>query len=107
MDLNYLLSNAGRFAYEYSKFFKEDEKLLKYFKTNESVLVFSTKRIAIFYVGIIIDYKQEYLTAINQYEFDSNTQSFSTVLEKKEFHIQFQTEQEFLFFKHLFEKYRI
>lgn len=106
MDLEYLLRNAGRFAYEYSKFFVDDEKLLKYFKTEQEVVIISTKKLCIFYCGIIIDYKQGLLKDVELVDVDPETLSFSVILERKEFNIVFQSEKEFKVFTHYFEKYK-
>lgn len=106
MDIDYLLSNAGRFAYEYSKFFNEDEKLLKYFKTKDSVVIISTRKLCVFYVGIIIDFKQEFLSKLVLQNIDENLNSFDVVLENKEFHIRFETNQEFQLFHHYYNKYK-
>ena len=107
MDLEYLLRNAGRFAYEYSKFFKDDEKLIKYYKTEQEVVIISTKKLCIFYCGVIIDYKQQFLKDIELGNINHSACSFSVTVEKKDFNLVFQSEKEFKQFLHYFGKYSI
>lgn len=106
MNLEYLLGNAARFAYEYSKFFNEEEKLIKYFKTEEYVVILSTKKLCIFYMGIIIDFKQEFLKNTTLENINEDTFCFNVKLENKEFDVRFLSKQEFSLFLHYYEKYK-
>lgn len=102
MDLEYLLSNAGRFFYELRKNFPEDEKPVKYFVCEEQVVVLSNKKLYIFYVGVIIDYKFEKLENI---EITKKENGIEVELMNKNFQLIFKDDELETFVKY-FNKYK-
>ncbi len=103
MDLEYLKSNAGRFAYELRKNFPEEERPVKHFVCDQEVVVLSNRKLYIFYVGIIIYYKFGKLIDIDIVENDG---VIELTLMKKEFKLKFQSKDEYDLFINYFKKYK-
>ena len=103
MDIDYLLGNAGRFAYELRKNFPEEEKPVKHFVTEQEVVVLSNRKLYIFYVDGIIDYKFNVLQDI---EITDNDKTINLTLMKKEFNLVFKDDNDYELFVKYFNKYK-
>ena len=103
MDLEYLKSNAGRFAYELRKNYPEEERPIRHFVCDEEVVVLSNKKLYIFYVGTIIDYKFEKLKNIT---ITTNDDKVQVTLMDKAFNLHFEKDNEYKLFVEYFNKYK-
>lgn len=91
MDLQYLLENADRFAYEYRKHFEGDEMPVRHFVSDKGVVIISTHKLCVFYFDRVIRFKDDLLqnTSVkviggNAYELHILDKVFSLELESVE-----------------------
>lgn len=103
MDLEFLLSNAKWFNHEYRKFFNGDEMPVKYFVTNNYVVILSTKKLCIFYYDQYIDFKDDYLT--DSFVKKTDTLTFEITLNNKLFDVEFKTLEDANLFEGYYNKY--
>lgn len=89
MDLEFLKTRAAQFAYELRKNYPTGESPVTYYITKNEVVVISTKKLYIFFVGSFIDYKNELLSNVEFRNIDLNSHTCSVTLENKDFDLTF------------------
>lgn len=104
MDLQYLLENANRFAYEYRKHFEGDEMPVRHFVADKGIVIITTEKLCIFYFDRVIRYKDDKL--INTQVRILNNNMYKIVIQDYVFEIELANVEEATQFEKYYQKYK-
>ena len=106
MDLQFLLENSARFAYEIRKHFPAGENPVANYRCKEHVVVISNRRLYIFFSEGIIDYRDDLLPLVKVEVKSKEELNILITIKKKEFNVVFNEQKEFNLFLHYYDKYK-
>lgn len=104
MDLNFLLINADRFAYEYRKHYEGDEMPVKHFKSDKGIVIISTKKLCVFYYDRVIRFKDDVLQNTTVKIKGNNT--YSLYIQDQEFTVELESVEDAGLFEKYYQKYK-
>lgn len=104
MNLEYLLENAARFAYEYRKHFEGDEMPVRHFVADTGVVIISTEKLCIFYHDRVIRFKDAKFKNTSVKVIGNN--KYMIQIQENEFTIELSSVEEAELFEKYYQKYK-
>lgn len=106
MNLEHLKENAEKYVYELRKFFPAGESPITHYVCENNVVVISTKRLYIFYFGVIIDYERDALSNIDMSNINMDNYSCDILLNKINYHLKFTSRGDLESLVEYYKKYK-
>lgn len=104
MNLEYLLENADRFAYEYRKHFEGDEMPVRHFIADKGIVIITTKKICIFFHERVIRFLDDVYKNTLVRVIDNN--KYIITIQAKEFELELKNVDEAILFEKYYQKYK-
>lgn len=104
MNLEYLLENADRFAYEYRKHFEGDEMPVRHFITDQGIVIITTEKLCVFYYDRVIRFQDDILQHTSVKVVGNN--KYIITIKELDFEVELKNIDEAVLFEKYYRKYK-